>query len=138
MNIAIVGFDYSFVKKLAEEIADTLKFTFIDFKQCFEKVLLEQKSVFEEDENLQQAESQMVKELCLAKNVVVAFPDDVVLSNKNYKKLKNNLILFINSQKLNNLQLNLKKLIKNINIEINEENFNFEDIINKIRGYYDR
>ena len=139
MNVAIVGFNYDFVKIFAENVAQNLGLSFVDFKQTFEQLLLDwNKSIFDEDSVLNELETEMVKKFSLLKNVVVSFPDDVILSNENYKYFKNNLIIFINSQKLNKLQLNLKKLIKNINIEINEENYNFEEIINKIRGFYDR
>ena len=139
MNIAIVGFDYDFTRELAQKISEKLSISFVDFKEHFEKFLLSNNSsIFQENEILNNFETKMFKQICVEDNVVVSFPDDVVLSNKNYKYLKNNLILFINSQNNNKIQLNLKKLIKNINIEINKENYNFEDIIKKIRGFYDR
>ena len=139
MNIAIVGFDYDFTKELAKRISKSLSVSFIDFKDCFEQFLLiNNNSIFQENEKLNKLETQILKQICTNANAVVAIPDDVILSNKNYKYLKNNLILFINSQNNNKIQLNLKKLITNINIEINKENYNFEDIIKKIRGFYDR
>jgi len=140
MNIAIVGGEYEFAKQFSKTLANKLNLEPIDFKTEFEKVLLSLNcSIFVENEILQVKETQMLQEFCVKKNVVLQVSEDVIFSNGNYKYLNNNFIIYINSKKINNFENNIKKLIKNkINIEINQEKINFNEIINNIRGYYER
>jgi len=66
MNIAIVGFDYDYLKELCLELSKKLNLTFIDFKKLFENYLLETgKSIFVENEILQKEESKLLYFLLL-------------------------------------------------------------------------
>lgn len=140
MAVVIVGFDFKFIEKFAEQISCELNFGFVNLKKEFDKILLSYNGpITIENEVLQIQETKLIEEYSKQNNTVVALSDDMLFSNSNYKKIENNLIIFINNENLNNFQKKLKNLLKNKKIiEINQEKFNLNEIINNIRGYYDR
>lgn len=87
MNICLVGLNNNNAKRFAVKLSAELGYGFVDLKKEFDKFLLKTAPypLILADEMLKKAEKNIIKNSLENKNVVVYLPNDMFLSNQNYK-----------------------------------------------------
>ena len=140
MNVAIVGSDYNFILNLGKSLAKVLCLKVLNIKEDLNEFLINSNLPLTiENEIYNYLENNCVNNFSNLNNSILIIPEDIYFSNCNYELLKNHILIIINSKNDKKIQLKLKKLIKNTKkIEINQENYELNEIIKVIRGYYDR
>ncbi len=139
MKIAIVENKIDFAISVAEDLAKTLNLKIIDIEKKLNKLLIGMNfPIVVENEIYHGFEKSVIFESLKLNDCIILVPEDAFFSNKNYKQFEDVAIILINSKKDEKNNINLIKLINNYKtIKLNKENYNLNDIIKKIRGYYD-
>lgn len=91
MSVVLVGVDDARVKKLAFNLATSLKVSFVDAQETFNQAIIGTVNFPLEDMNsqLNKKEISLIKKLNAIPNAVIFIPNDMFISNKNYLELKN-------------------------------------------------
>ncbi len=130
MKICLVGLNNKRVGQIATLLAQKLGFKFIDLAKEFDYFLLNSLNypTIKAEKSLAVAETKLILAALKEENVVVYLPNDMFLSNQNYKKIDGTKIV-ITEVFDDEIKTNLQNLIsKNCNYSFLDK----ADIINKI------
>ena len=111
-NITIVSMDNEQTKNIAQRLAATLNFVYIDASLELEKLLLTdfRSSMFNSDTPAK--ETKLISYLAKQNNSVLAIDNEMFLSNENYKQFKKSVTLLIEIKNDNEIAFNLQDLLK--------------------------
>ena len=113
-NIIIFGLNFEQVQEIARSISKKLSLKFLNAKEIFNKTLLKSASdpVLLIDDELNEQESLLCKKISEQSGVVAAMPDDMFLSNENYKNFKNFTKILLKSNTKSKLKQNIENLLQ--------------------------
>ena len=113
-NIIIFGLNFEQVQEIARSISKKLSLKFLNAKEIFNKTLLKSASdpVLLIDDELNEQESLLCKKISEQSGVVAAMPDDMFLSNENYKYFKNFTKILLKSNTKSKLKQNIENLLQ--------------------------
>ena len=114
-SVVVVSLNNQLAKNCAQSLAKKLKLNFLDLSEEFDKFLLSSINAptILVDEVLQEKETELLLKLISKPNSIIYTPNDTLLSNQNYKNLKNNFVLLILVEKLGKIKQNIQNFIKN-------------------------
>lgn len=136
-NIVIVGIDKDFCITISKQLSKSIKFKFVNAEEKFQSLLIStaQESVFLIDDFLNQKETEILIEILKSKQSIIFVPNDMFLSNKNYKIFKDVKTILIEDDSLNEIMLKIQKRIKNYcKYSINKNNFSLENLLQIVKG----
>lgn len=137
VNICIVGRDEKYLKYLATSIAQNLHLPCVDAKAEFNSFLI--KSVHYPtavvEDFLEKQESKLLKLFSKTENVVIYVPDDMYLSNNNYKLFKNNVTVSIIDENVDEIQSKIQNLLKSLTKLSFNTNTELKTILDKLKEY---
>lgn len=136
-NIVIVGIDKDFCITISKQLSKSIKFKFVNAEEKFQSLLIStaQESVFLIDDFLNQKETEILIEILKSKQSIIFVPNDMFLSNKNYKIFKDVKTILIEDDSLNEIMLKIQKGIKNYcKYSINKNNFSLENLLQIVKG----
>ncbi len=128
-NIVIVSLKEEKACDLANKLAKTLKYNYIDADERFEEYLLDtiDAPTMLVDEILNAKESELLADLCKEQNAVIKTAADTFLSNENYKTFKNCIVVLVTIEKLGKTKSAVENAIKKYaNIVISENDSEIE------------
>ena len=128
-NIVIVSLKEEKACDLANKLAKTLKYNYIDADERFEEYLLDtiDAPTMLVDEILNAKESELLADLCKEQNAVIKTAADTFLSNENYKTFKNCIVVLVTIEKLGKIKRAVENAIKKYaNIVISENDSEIE------------
>ena len=112
-SVAIVSLNCLLAKTIAKKLSEELNCTYIDLGVELEKVLiLNIRAPILDHSTLENRERELIRLSAQQKNAIIAVPNDVFLSNKNYELLKNLEIVLIEQDLNDKIKINLQNLIK--------------------------
>ena len=113
-NIIIFGLNFEQVQEIARSISKKLSLKFLNAKEIFNKTLLKSVSdpVLLIDDELNEQESLLCKKISEQNGVVAAMPDDMFLTNENYKNFKNFTKILLKSNTKSKLKQNIENLLQ--------------------------
>ena len=114
-NIVVFGLDYQNVCSSAIKLAKLMHLKFVNGGEMFNKVLLKSadQPLLLINEELNSAESAICEKLSSQSNAIIAIPDDMFLSNENFKNFKNSTKILLKMPLKSKIKQNIENLLAN-------------------------
>ncbi len=114
-NIVVFGLDYQNVCSSAIKLAKLMHLKFVNGGEMFNKVLLKSadQPLLLINEELNSAESAICEKLSSQSNAIIAIPDDMFLSNENFKNFKNSTKILLKTPLKSKIKQNIENLLAN-------------------------
>lgn len=109
MNIVLFGLDNTAIIDYALILSKHLNLNFINASKAFSNYLMSNSL---KNYNLEKVEQSFLDKLSRLKNVIIALPNDMFISNKNYKFFKKSLKIHIKFEKNDEILQSLDELLK--------------------------
>ena len=114
-NIVVFGLDYQNVCSSAIKLAKLMHLKFVNGGEMFNKLLLKSadQPLLLINEELNSAESAICEKLSAQSNAIIAIPDDMFLSNENFKNFKNSTKILLKTPLKSKIKQNIENLLAN-------------------------
>lgn len=109
MNIVLFGLDNTAIIDYALILSKHLNLNFINASKAFSNYLMSNSL---KNYNLEKVEQSFLDKLSRLKYVIIALPNDMFISNKNYKFFKKSLKIHIKFEKNDEILQSLDELLK--------------------------
>ena len=136
-NIVFVGFDIPFLEEFARQIADSLKYNYIDLSNNLDNAILSSINIPLEVNKpyLEARESLLYYSFAITECGITVISPDMYLANENYNMFNDCFVIYVDNQKINELDKMLEKIIKkHVNLVIQQENLRIDEIVDKVKG----